>query len=237
LQRGRTEARETEPVKPVSDRDFEATLPHLPEVVGDMARVQRLTGCRPGEVCAMRPKDIDRTGNPWQYRPASHKTVHVGRERIIFIGPRAQAILLLYLLREPESYCFSPADSERKRKETNRQKRRTPVQPSQRDRRKRRPKVQPTDRYVKDAYARAIRRACDAADEQAHRDDPTTPITNRIVRRWTPNALRHTAATTIRREFGLEAAQVCLGHSAAVVTQIYAERDWKLAKAVMQQIG
>jgi site-specific recombinase XerC len=43
--------------------------------------------------------------------------------------------------------------------------------------------------------------------------------------RWAPNRLRHSAATEIRKNFGLEAAQVILGHSAADVTQIYAERD------------
>ncbi len=40
------------------------------------------------------------------------------------------------------------------------------------------------------------------------------------------------AATRIRSEFGLETAQVVLGHAKADVTQIYAERDQ--AKAVTQ---
>jgi integrase len=92
LQRGRTEARETEPIGPADDRHVEATLACLPPVVADMARVQRLTGCRPGEVCAMRPVDVDRGSTPWLYRPASHKTEHHGRARVIFIGPKAQQI-------------------------------------------------------------------------------------------------------------------------------------------------
>ena len=37
--------------------------------------------------------------------------------------------------------------------------------------------------------------------------------------------------------FGLEAAQVVLGHSAADVTQIYAERDMAKAAEVMKQVG
>jgi site-specific recombinase XerD len=36
--------------------------------------------------------------------------------------------------------------------------------------------------------------------------------------------LRHTFATRVRKEHGLEAAQVLLGHSKADTTQIYAER-------------
>ncbi len=47
LKRGKTTARETEPVKPVDDKLVDATLPCLPHVLVDMVRVQRLTGCRP----------------------------------------------------------------------------------------------------------------------------------------------------------------------------------------------
>jgi hypothetical protein len=42
LQRGRTTAREPEPIRPVSDEVIEATLFHLPPVVVDMVRFQRL---------------------------------------------------------------------------------------------------------------------------------------------------------------------------------------------------
>jgi integrase len=55
--------------------------------------------------------------------------------------------------------------------------------------------------------------------------------------RWSPNQLRHTAGTEIRRQFGLEAAQVTLGHSNANVTQIYAERDLAKAAEIMRQVG
>ena len=52
LRRGRGEARETKPVMPVDDATVEATLPHLPDIVADMVRFQRSTGCRPAEVCS-----------------------------------------------------------------------------------------------------------------------------------------------------------------------------------------
>lgn len=51
LRRGRTAARENEPVMPVSDAVIEATIPFLRTVVADMVRLQRLRGCRPDEVC------------------------------------------------------------------------------------------------------------------------------------------------------------------------------------------
>ena len=55
--------------------------------------------------------------------------------------------------------------------------------------------------------------------------------------KWSPNQLRHSAATEIRRQFGLETAQVALGHAAADITQVYAERDLVLAVEVMRKIG
>ncbi len=52
-----------------------------------------------------------------------------------------------------------------------------------------------------------------------------------------PHQLRHNYATNVRREFGLEAAQILLGHSSADVTQIYAERDMGRAARVAAKIG
>ena len=54
---------------------------------------------------------------------------------------------------------------------------------------------------------------------------------------WAPNQLRHSKATEVRRRFGLEAAQVSLGHAKADVTQVYAERDARLAMEVAKKIG
>ncbi len=77
------------------------------------------------------------------------------------------------------------------------------------------------DHYTTGSYRRAIARACDEAG----------------IDGWTPHRLRHTAATTIRRRFGLEAAQVMLGHAQADVTQVYAEVNRDRAFEVAAQIG
>jgi len=223
LRKGRTTARETEPVRPVSDSDVAATIEHLPEVVADLARFQRLTGCRPTEACMVRPGEIDRTNDVWEYRPTCHKTEHHDIERVIFIGPKAQAILSRHLLRSAGSYCFSPAESERRRRAAAHEKRVTPAGQGNSIGTNRKPKRTrpPKDHYTRHSYGKAIVRACKLAGV-----DP-----------WSPNQLRHAAATEIRGRFGLEAAQVSLGHSNANVTQVYAERDSKLAMDVARQVG
>ncbi len=223
LKKGRAEARETAPITPVDDAAVETTLLHLPVVVADMVRFQRLTGCRPAEVCLARPCDVDTGGDVWEYRPESHKTEHHNRARVIFIGPQGQDILRPYLLRPAESYCFSPIDSEKKRRAEQYEKRTTPLAHGNRPgtSRKRRPKRTAGNRYDAASYRRAIYRACKKAG----------------VEQWSPNRLRHSAATEIRRRFGLEAAKVALGHAAADVTQVYADRDYAKSAEVMRQIG
>lgn len=238
LRRGRTAARETAPVLPVADHVIEQTLPYLGPTVADMVRLQRLTGCRPDELCMLRPCDIDRRDEVWAYRPESHKTQHHGRERIVFLGPHAQSILKPYLDRPGESYCFNPAESEETRNAERRAVRQSPMTPSQAARvPKLHPIRQPGNRYSTNSYRRAIHRACDLADRAAHRDAPDVPAKTRLFPRWSPNRLRHSAGTEIRRRFGLEAAQVTLGHSSADVTQIYAERDFQKAAEVMRVVG
>lgn len=223
LLRGRTIARETAPVLPVEDSVVEQTLPLLPAGVADMVRFQRLTGCRPAEVCLLRPCDLDRSKEIWTYRPESHKTEHHGRERIILVGPKAQEILLRYLARDAQTYCFRPCDSEAKRRSAMHEARKTPLRFGNRpgSNRRKHPKRQAGECYTTDSYRRAIARVCEKHG----------------IPRWSPNRLRHTAATEIRKEFGLEAAQVILGHSQANVTQVYAERDLAKGMEVARRMG
>lgn len=237
LKAGRTAARETPPILPVAGEVVEATLPHLSVIVADMVRFQRLTGCRPGEVCQLRPVDVERSGEVWQYRPESHKTQHHGRERIIYVGPQAQDVLLPYLLRDAQAHCFSPAESEQRRREEQRARRRTRVQPSQQHRRKARPVRQPRTAYNKDSYNRAITRGIVKANAQRVKEAQQAGVEAVAVPHWSPNQLRHSKATEVRRQFGLEAAQVVLGHAKADVTQIYAERDSRLGAEVARRIG
>jgi integrase len=222
LRLGRTAAPELPKVKAVSDHIVAETLRHLTLVVANMVRVQRLIGCRPGELCRMTPQEITRGGNEWEWRPNHHKTSWRGEARVIAIGPRAQAILLPYLDRHAESPCFTPAESEAERNTTRRRLRASPMTPTHRARRERfRRRKRVLKPYDQKAYCRVIARVCDKHG----------------IPRWSPNQLRHTAAEEVRRHDGLDAAQAMLGHKHAKVTEVYASLSLDKAKKVANKHG
>jgi integrase len=194
-----------------------------------MVQLQLLTGCRPAEVCVLRPVDLDRREQRcWVFRPGSdqgphgvHKTAHHGHERIILLGPKAQEVVRPYLDVEPEAYCFNPARSEVQRHALRRAGRKRAVRQGRKGgpptRRRRRA---PTGRYDTHSYRRAIARACKKAG---------LPV-------WSPNQLRHTRATELRRH-GLDLAKTILGHTKVETTLIYAEKDLSAAMDLMAEIG
>lgn len=222
LRRGRSEARESEPVKPVPIADVEAVKPYLSAELWTMIQLQLVTGMRPGEACIMRLADIDRTADVWAYRPQSHKTQHHGRERIVFLGPKAQALIQPFLTADRDSYVFSPQNAEAERNAQRRAKRRSPMTPSQITRQPKEDPIRTAGKcYHRQSYTKAIARACRQAK----------------VDLWSPNRLRHNAATELRKEFGLEAARTVLGHSESDTTQCYAEFDFDTARRVIGAIG
>jgi len=221
LRRGRADVRESEPVRPVPEMFVDAIRPFVSHQVWTMIELQRLTGMRPGEVTSMRSCDIDTSGRVWIYTPSEHKTEHHGKERPVYLGPRAQAILKPWFRTNLTAYLFSPREAMEERRVRMRQNRKTPVQPSQQNRAKPRPKKTPGERYDTDSYRRAIAYGCKRAG----------------VPKWHPHQLRHNAATWLRKEFGLDVARVILGHSSPAVTEIYAEVDQEKAIAVMEKVG
>jgi integrase len=266
LRRGKSAARESERVQPLPAGWVEATLPCLSPTVRAMVEFQRLTGCRPSEVCLLRPRDIDRS-NPacWIYRPGSdrgpegmHKTAHHGHERIILIGPRAQAVLQPFLGTRRDAYCFCPSEAEVARLAARRQQRKTPRWPAHLKRLSKKGQVRrrqaPGDRYDVAGYRRAIKRACDKAfpppEELAQRPGESAAAWQarlseelkaglrqwRKSHRWHPNRLRHSRATELRR-FGLDLTKTVLGHRKVETTQIYAEKDLAAAMELIGRIG
>jgi integrase len=168
LKAGRSDAKEPRAVRPVAREIVEKTIPHLPSIVAAMVKLQMLTGMRSGEVCRVRPCDLERASDLWRYRPAEHKTARHGRDRIVLIGPQSQEILgPLVDQARPEDYVFSPVRSEAIRREQLSKRRKTPLWPLHltRNRRKRkaRPIRAPKERYDSTSYARAIARACHSA--------------------------------------------------------------------------
>lgn len=112
LRAGRTAARETEPIRPVPEQFVDAVMPYVSPQVAAMIDLQRITGMRSGEVVLMRGCDIDTTGKVWIYTLATHKTAWHGHERKVYLGPKAQAVVKPFLLRDTTAYLFSPAEAE-----------------------------------------------------------------------------------------------------------------------------
>lgn len=253
LRRGRGHVREGEGVGPVDESMIEAVMPHLPPVVQAMIRVHQYTGMRPGELVIMRTCDLDTNGEVWVYRPQSHKTDHLGHERVIYIGPRAQEYLRPYLQTDTQAWIFTPRQAMKERWAARPTHRRTPNVQRFSDRKL-------TKRYTPASYRRAIAYACELAfpapPPLGRKTDRTGRLEDRDAwharltqkqreqlnrwqrdHRWHPHQLRHNAATHLRREFGVEAARVVLGHRSAAVTEIYAEMDKLKAADVMAKVG
>ena len=243
LARGHTAAPESKPIRPVADEFVEAIRPYVSRQVWAMVGLQRHTGMRPGEVVSMRRADIDTSGTLWTYKPEHHKTEHHGKTRLIMLGARAQSVIRPFLKPDLQAFLFSPREAEQARRAERTQNRRTPLSCGNRpgSNRKRRPRRQPGDHYTVDSYRKAIVAGCDRADAEARLQAIAAGTAiqpdDRLVPRWSPNRVRHSYATRVRKEFGLDAAQVTLGHSHADTTEIYAERDQALAATVAARIG
>jgi len=214
---------EREKVKGVPLADVEGVKPHLSRQAVAIIEVMLLTAARAGEVTIMRAVDIEYGKKVWTYRPTRHKTEHHGRERSILVGPKGQAIIEPYLADRPvTAYLFSQAEAERRQAQY--EARKTPENHGNRrgTNRLAEPKRQAGDHYTTDSLWRAIERACKAAG----------------VPTWTPHQLRHTAATEYRREGGVEAAALVLGHASPTMTDaVYAERDYAKAAEVIGRVG
>ena len=96
------------------------------------------------------------------------------------------------------------------------------------------PERVPDERYNTRSYAHAVTRGV----RKANRPLIEAAVDVELhVPHWHPNQLRHTHATEVRKRYGLEAAQVALGHERADVTQVYAERDLAMAVRVAAEAG
>ncbi len=222
LEKGRSAARESKGVAPVPVEHVEAVLPHLMPAVAALVRLQLLTGMRPGEACQMRGCDLTPGEPTWEYRPSGHKNAWRGIERVIPLGPRAVAIVKASMKTDLQAYLFAPAETvaaHHARRKAGRKSKPTPSEVAKRA--EGGPGARHGQRYSRRAYLQSIHRACRKGG----------------VPEWTPNQLRHTAASLIRARFGLEAAQNVLGHARPDTTLIYAERDITRAREVMAQVG
>ena len=203
-------------IKPVPEDHVFTTIPFLPPQLVTMVLLQLHSAMRPDEVTIMRPCDIDRSEEIWIYTPEEYKTENHEIERTVYLGPKCQEHLQPWLERGETEYLFSPrevviASRAKRLKRTAASEKSVKVVY----------KSGPKEHYNDESYCRAIKRACVRAG----------------IPKWTPNQLRHTAATFIRKTYDLETARIILGHTSAATTEIYAEQDAKTAKNTMKEIG
>jgi integrase len=250
LTEGQTTATERRDVQPVPWPKVEQTLPFLSDAFAACARLQYLTGARPGEIVNLKTSDIDleTVEGIWIVNIKKHKTAHKGKTRTLYLGPAAQQILRPLLSTEQDRPVFFDLLKNRRRDQ---------------GKTKRAPSA-----LRRTSYSRAIARACRQAfpppqqlarirvqgngrNTTATRWETDREYETRLgadqwsalqawedLNHWHPNQLRHTAATEIAAVDGLLAAQHTLGHASAAMTDaVYAERNAAIAIGVARRRG
>lgn len=225
--------REPKKVRSVPEESIEKTLTRLGAMVAAMVQVQLLTGMRPAALVHMRPGDLRRTKDArvlaYVVAPEAYKLEHRedvdDTDRTVYIGPKALKILKPWMEGvAPEEFIFSPRRSELARNQERRENRRVKMWKSHDPKRRQKRKgtrPQWGRRYTVDSYRRAINRACEAAG----------------VIPWSPNRLRHNAASYIAAHESLDVAKVILGHRSIETTLIYAEVEPGRAIAAAKRRG
>jgi integrase len=224
---GRCGAPEGKPREPADPAAVEKTLPFLSPGVRAIVQLLRLSGARPSELVALRPRDLNRDRAVWSYTVPAHKTAWKGKARVIHFGPEAQAVLIPWLDGlDPDEHVFSPRRSEEMRNARRSQERQTPRWPSHLTRNERKRVAQrrrpPSNRYNATAIARAVQRACERAKVTA----------------WTPYQLRHLRAVELREKYGLETVRAVLGQSFMAISDHYSKAaDAVLASRAAAETG
>jgi integrase len=233
--KGGTEPRRVLPPLPGWDEALVELAPHLRA----MLRVQAYCGMRPQDVCRLRRKELSTspaekvevpdTGRSvsafkvgevmvWLYAPAAHKTSWKGKTRLVAIGPRAQALLAPLLADlKPDDYVFSPAKTLAQIGRGNQFK-----------------KHGYSRHYETQQYAQLVDRAIGRAN--APRVEAGWHASE-LVPRWSPNQLRHLAATVVGDELDREHARALLGQSSADVIDVYLEQQMGKAGRAAAQCG
>jgi integrase len=222
LQRGRCDAPEGEGVEPVPWEDVEGTLPHLPRPVAAMVKLMRYSNCRAEDAVVMRGCDLRMEGELWSYTPESHKNQWRGDLRLIHLGKQAQEAIRPFLKPDLQAYLFTPREALEEHHALRRERRKTRRTPSElAKKRKCNPQWVPRARYDVNTFQQAVRRAARRAG----------------VPPWSVLQVRHTRATDVREQFGVEGAAASLGHKRVETAQIYAQRNEKLSRDIAREIG
>lgn len=169
--------------------------------------------------------------------------------------------------RDPQAQVFDPRQARAEYEQRRAMARKTPPQwgNAPGTNRKPHPKRKPRSKYCRGALGTAVRRACEQAfplpeplrrrrrltkARKSERYETEAEWRERLgpdrwaeveafrdEHYWHPYQLRHAAATRLRKQMGIEAARVVLGHSSVTTTEIYAEQDVESAIEAMGVYG
>ena len=210
---GRTQAKESTPRESVAWEHVLPVLSHVSETIRTMAMFQWLTGVRAKSIRMAKPEQFDLSKTPWEWRP-QHKTEHLGKRLVVFIGPRARALLKDRIESTPKgTYLFRPVDARRNKRYGR--------------------------FYGKQSYAQAIERGIERANKQREVENAMLPEKERRepIPLWTPHRLRHSKGTAVRDKHGVEAAQAILGHETLDATELYTRAQMEKARAIAESEG
>ncbi|GEM_PF-2421904 len=240
----------------VEDWVVDATLPYCNFAVRAMVQLGRLTGMRPGEVCAMRRCDIATTAEEklevpetdppmyvtaveaegvtvWVYVPEGHKTLWRGKRRLVPLGPQAQAVLKPFLeYRAADAYLFSPKEvMEAWLRERRQDKAHKPLGKRQK---------MPGPRYSTHTYGRSLHAAIAKANRARHRERLEKSLSEEQlppIPLWNAGQLRKVAATLSDELADRDTTSALLGHSKPDTAAIYAQTALQRAAAFVAKNG
>ena len=145
--------------------------------------------------------------------------------------------------RSDDAFLFSPAEADEYRHECRaiKRNRKTPVYPCElraREKRKQQAKSRKSKRpkgslYTPDSYRRAIEYGVTRSNRERKKVDPAAEE----IGKWSPYQLRHSFATNMRRDYGVEAAQLGLGHARTNIVDVYAEKNLSLIVDIARKSG
>lgn len=213
LRAGETDAPESKPRQSVSPERIAAVRNVLCEHHRDIFDLLLLTGARPGEIIGLTTGQLDRAGEVWRVDLSEHKTKHHGKSRTLFFNATAQAILQKYLKADPLKPLFS---------------------------------------LSRNTFAAAVKEACEKAFSmpkelrRPNRNSLTAAQLAEVRQRarawrkehcYSPHWLRHTVATRLADELGVEHAQRLLGHANAAMTEHYSRKAERVAIEAANLLG
>jgi integrase len=231
----RGQVKEAKKRRGVPASTVEAVLGHVSAPIAACLRLLTLTGARPSELLGLRCGEIVQGGTlhalsgvaidldkhkVWATVFTEHKTASRGYDRVLFFGPKCQAILSpLIAGRAAGDHVFRPVEGTAQAVAKNKSKRvgygsYKPLKGSK-------AKRKPGPRYHRTVLLNAVKRACAAAG----------------IPTWTPYQIRHQVGVSVQQKYGREASRVYLGHLVGGATEGYAGADLELAARVASEIG